>query len=176
MKYNFSFTLPVQKALEYLYEFIISHSEYYFGVPNCRAFYSVNMSFENFEMTVSFDPEDSEGAIHRKIKRDEFDGINCSLKSLYDDINNNIITINRVEMLSPNLESRYINYSQSQVKKEIAKMLYYLVNRAIKRHYHDATIHFDIEHKVITYYGCFKSHFAFKVATPKVQNELEKYL
>ena len=175
---NFSFSLPENKGVEYLYEYVISHSEDYFGIPSTNILYTINSEFDCFYIVAAYNSVESPNLyLDQHIKDIKMEETNNSFGRIFINSQKNNITIKKGHPLLCDCEIRYIKYSQSRLQYEISKILYMLVNRELKCKTHDADILFDRTQGTINYSGRINKHsFLKKVLIRISEDDLEKLL
>ena len=148
---QFSFSLTREDTFNHLYEYIISHSCEFFGVPNYEVAYSIVINNDNFIMLVFTDENKNivdsldidtlayTDSHYAKIQ------INPAQQNLINIVNGNIC-LNECEI-------RYIKFRWERILNEVGMMFYSMVNACLKLTCHEANLSYDSTKDVFFYKG-----------------------
>lgn len=148
---QFEFSLTKEDVFNHLYEYIISHSCEFFGIPNRGVTYSVIIGSDNFIMLVFSDEE-----------KNIADSLNTDVVS-FTDKGYGIIRMESARQDVVNIfngyiglkdgEIRYVKFSWARILDETGMMFYSMVNACLKVNNHEARMTYDAENEMFSYKG-----------------------
>ena len=150
---KFEFSLTREETFNHLYEYIISHSCEFFGVPNIEVTYSIIIDSNNFIMLVFADEN-----------KDVVDHLDSDDLAFTDDIYKTIqvkseqqdfINICHGNVCLNGGEIRYIKFCWKKILNEVGKMFYSMANAFLKLDYHDGKMYYDSKNDKFFYGGLF---------------------
>lgn len=151
---QFEFSLTREYTLNHLYEYIISQSCEFFGVPNKEVTYSIMINDDSFMMLV-FNDEDY----------DIVESLDTDCMAFTDNYKNiclaptqqNLIRIYQGYVCLNRGELRYIKFDWKKILDEVAKMFYTMANNCLNLKSHDGELSYDSVKDEFFYRGFFNT-------------------
>lgn len=152
---QFYFSLTIDDTFNHLYEYIISHSCEFFGVPNYGVTYSIMIDNNNFIMLV-FTDENKSIVDSLDINTLQYTDDNYA-KIQINPARQNLINIINGDICLNECEIRYIKFRWERILNEVGIMFYSMVNTCLKLKCHEANLSYDSTKDVFFYKGFFSS-------------------
>ncbi len=151
---QFIFLLTREETIEHLYEYIISRSCDFFGVPNLGTTYSIIVSDDSFIMYVYLDEDKT---LTDSLDIDGLAYTDSSYKKLflippqYNTLHlcNGHACLNRGEV-------RYVKFDHEKLLNEIGLMFYVMANDCLKLKTHEAELSYNLADNTFSYKGFFE--------------------
>ena len=146
--------LTREDIIEHLYEYIISRSCDFFGVPNFGVTYSIIASDDSFTMYVYLD---GDKPLIDSLDIDVFEYTDNSYRklSLIPQQHNTVYLCNGHICLNRG-EVRYVKFDREKLFNEIGLMLYVMANDCLKLKTHEAELSYNPSDNIFSYKGFFK--------------------
>lgn len=155
---EFEFSLTREDAFNHLYEYIISHSCDFFGIPNSEVTYSVIIDREIFIMLVFADEN-----------KDFVDSLDVETLAFTDESykkiqmpssQQHVINIDHGIVRLNSDEIRYVKFDWKKILHEVGMMFYAMANACLKLRSHAGEMFYDPTNDKFLYKGLLnKKHF-----------------
>lgn len=156
--YKFLFTLKLNKAIDLLYEYVISRCRKYFDVPNKDIVFRVNYNPQDGSLLIVAFSDETKDFLD-KLSDEDFSFTRDTYERMtIDVIPQNGLSIVGNELCLPASEIRYIKFSRDELNIEMCKMFCDMSNQYLKIDRHDAKFNYDFATQEYKYEGAVSKY------------------